>query len=212
MWQLRIDGEWYAADGDLIAAMHAVSRKTGCCVVLRWIAPMTRVNPDTGNVTLTWRDRRTLVLHRAAYVCEICKDATATEVDHIWPRSFGGTDDLDNLQAACLPCNRRKGGTAYIRDITTDRAWDTHMHHAMAAVDRLGDAALWRVVRERLWSAELEGQSLDLQETFDAAVAARSERADEYRACAVEVLQFVAEVLGVSGSLRAAYQPQEADS
>jgi len=32
------------------------------------------------------------------------------EVDHILPRSKGGTDHLDNLQLLCSYCNRSKGG------------------------------------------------------------------------------------------------------
>ena len=32
------------------------------------------------------------------------------EVDHVVPRSRGGTDHLDNLQLLCSHCNRVKGG------------------------------------------------------------------------------------------------------
>jgi hypothetical protein len=32
----------------------------------------------------------------------------AWEVDHSHPRSQGGTDRINNLQAACVPCNRIK--------------------------------------------------------------------------------------------------------
>jgi len=31
------------------------------------------------------------------------------DVDHILPRSEGGTDDPDNLQALCWRCNQDKG-------------------------------------------------------------------------------------------------------
>jgi hypothetical protein len=34
---------------------------------------------------------------------------TGLEVDHIIPRSAGGTSDLDNLQTLCSSCNGRKG-------------------------------------------------------------------------------------------------------
>ncbi|HCB33811.1 MAG TPA: HNH endonuclease [Acidimicrobiaceae bacterium] len=35
----------------------------------------------------------------------------ATQVDHIKPRSKGGSTRRSNLQAACAPCNRAKGDT-----------------------------------------------------------------------------------------------------
>ena len=44
------------------------------------------------------------VLKLARFRCELCgvsADARALEVDHILPRSRGGTDDPDNLQALC---------------------------------------------------------------------------------------------------------------
>lgn len=31
------------------------------------------------------------------------------EIDHIWPKSLGGPDDLDNYQVLCTTCNCRKG-------------------------------------------------------------------------------------------------------
>ena len=30
------------------------------------------------------------------------------EVDHLWPKIFGGVDELYNLVASCQPCNKRK--------------------------------------------------------------------------------------------------------
>ena len=51
------------------------------------------------------------VLKRAKYRCELCGISAgekALEVDHIVPRSFGGTDDLTNLQALCYSCNAMK--------------------------------------------------------------------------------------------------------
>jgi ATP adenylyltransferase len=51
------------------------------------------------------------VLKRAKFRCELCgvsEDIRALEMDHIIPRSRGGTDDLDNLQALCYRCNAMK--------------------------------------------------------------------------------------------------------
>jgi diadenosine tetraphosphate (Ap4A) HIT family hydrolase/5-methylcytosine-specific restriction endonuclease McrA len=51
------------------------------------------------------------VLKRAKFRCELCgvpADERALEVDHITPRSKGGSDDLSNLQALCYSCNAMK--------------------------------------------------------------------------------------------------------
>jgi hypothetical protein len=58
------------------------------------------------------RKQRT-VMDRAQGRCEYCQSQAdyATEtfaVDHIVPRSRGGTNDLDNLALACSGCNGRK--------------------------------------------------------------------------------------------------------
>ena len=36
----------------------------------------------------------------------------AWEVEHSKPRSKGGTDHMNNLYAACIPCNRKKGNSS----------------------------------------------------------------------------------------------------
>lgn len=61
-----------------------------------------------------WEWRRAklapVVFARANHTCQICGHAPEDLcVDHIVPISLGGTDDLDNLQAACWDCNSRKG-------------------------------------------------------------------------------------------------------
>lgn len=105
-----------------------------------------KVDRSTGEVAMTWRDRRAIVLHRAAFTCEECFAAPATEVDHIWPKSWGGKDDLNNLRGTCLPCNRSKGGTAYVKDITYQRARWTRDLKMRRAVDALVAAARWNIV------------------------------------------------------------------
>lgn len=56
--------------------------------------------------TLRWR-----VISRAHGRCEACGISSglrALEVDHIVPRSQGGSNDLSNLQALCSFCNVQK--------------------------------------------------------------------------------------------------------
>ena len=54
------------------------------------------------------------VLSRAKFKCELCgisADEKNIEVDHIFPRSLGGKDDLSNYQALCYSCNAAKRNT-----------------------------------------------------------------------------------------------------
>lgn len=56
-----------------------------------------------------WPTIRTFVLDRDDGLCQYCHLRAATDADHIWPRRLGGTDHIDNLRAACGPCNKAKG-------------------------------------------------------------------------------------------------------
>jgi 5-methylcytosine-specific restriction endonuclease McrA len=56
---------------------------------------------------------RQSVRERANYLCEYCHSiellsANRFTIDHIVPRSLGGSDDIDNLALACRRCNERR--------------------------------------------------------------------------------------------------------
>ncbi len=56
------------------------------------------------------KEIRRQVRERAQYLCEYChssEDASAArfEIDHIQPRSLGGTGTLESLALACQRCN-----------------------------------------------------------------------------------------------------------
>jgi len=53
------------------------------------------------------------IRERAKYVCEYCHSperlsANRFTVDHVIPKSLGGSDELDNLALACRRCNERR--------------------------------------------------------------------------------------------------------
>lgn len=50
------------------------------------------------------------VLFRDNCRCRACgfSDSYTLEIDHVKPRSLGGSDDLDNLQVLCSFCNNTK--------------------------------------------------------------------------------------------------------
>jgi 5-methylcytosine-specific restriction endonuclease McrA len=54
---------------------------------------------------------RFAILERDAFACRYCgrkPPEVELEVDHLVPRSAGGTDDPSNLVTACFDCNRGK--------------------------------------------------------------------------------------------------------
>ena len=53
------------------------------------------------------------IRERAKYICEYCHSperlsANRFTIDHLIPRSLGGSDKLDNLALACRRCNERR--------------------------------------------------------------------------------------------------------
>jgi len=58
------------------------------------------------------RALRAYIISRDASVCGLCGQLVAPseiDIDHIHPRSLGGSDDPNNLQVSHARCNRRKG-------------------------------------------------------------------------------------------------------
>lgn len=56
-----------------------------------------------------WKEIKAAVLKRDKYTCSYCgKVGGILECDHIIPIKKGGTNNLENLTAACRKCNRQK--------------------------------------------------------------------------------------------------------
>jgi ATP adenylyltransferase len=69
------------------------------------------------------------VLKGARFRCALCgvsTDERALEVDHIVPRSRGGTDDPDNLQALCYSCNSMIGVNS--GEVAGQTVFHCHIH------------------------------------------------------------------------------------
>jgi len=49
------------------------------------------------------------ILRRDRYRCQYCNSGDRLTLDHVLPKSRGGRDTWENLVAACVPCNNRKG-------------------------------------------------------------------------------------------------------
>lgn len=84
--------------------IHTNSDKFEIPSIIRLSYMIKRPRP---RVNLTKRE----ILRRDDYTCQYCgKKTTQLTIDHVIPRHAGGSNDWDNVVAACPPCNRRKGG------------------------------------------------------------------------------------------------------
>lgn len=63
-----------------------------------------RVPRDTHRRKIT----RRAVFARDGWECQYCGSRSSLTVDHVIPRSKGGSSDWTNIVASCAPCNRRK--------------------------------------------------------------------------------------------------------
>lgn len=56
-----------------------------------------------------WPATRKRILERDNYICYLCGESGANSADHVIARMNGGSDSDDNLRAAHVSCNSRKG-------------------------------------------------------------------------------------------------------
>lgn len=60
-----------------------------------------------------WRNLRSklseVVFERDGKICARCGSTENLQIDHVYPVSRGGTNELDNLQVLCGTCNLKKG-------------------------------------------------------------------------------------------------------
>ncbi|MFI6450696.1 RNA-guided endonuclease IscB [Streptosporangium amethystogenes] len=85
---------------------------------------------------------------RCAY-CGIC--GVPLNIDHIRPRSRGGSDRIANLTVACVPCNQAKNATSIERFLNADPALLAKILKQAKAP--LRDAAAVNATRWALWRA-----------------------------------------------------------
>ena len=84
--------------------LHSTSTTMARPVVIRLVSYV-RIPRDTHRRKIT----RRAVFARDDWTCQYCGARSNLTVDHVVPRSKGGTSSWENIVASCAPCNRRKG-------------------------------------------------------------------------------------------------------
>ncbi len=69
------------------------------------------------------------------YQCAYCGSEDNLTLDHITPRSRGGSDRITNVLCACKECNRSKGHTTW---------YDWYMQQSFFTTERLSDIIEWQ--------------------------------------------------------------------
>ena len=86
-------------------ALHAESLTLARPVVIRLLSYV-RIPRDAHRRKIT----RRAVFARDRWTCQYCGHERGNlTVDHVIPRSKGGSSTWDNIVTCCAPCNRRKG-------------------------------------------------------------------------------------------------------
>jgi uncharacterized protein (TIGR02646 family) len=109
--------------------------------------------------------QRQRVRQRANSLCEYCHSpekisATRFTVDHIQPRSLGGSDDLENLAWACSRCNQRRYNFVTGLDLETSaitplfnprqQDWAEHFIWSVDGIIVTGTTQIGRATCDRL--------------------------------------------------------------
>ncbi|NES25820.1 MAG: HNH endonuclease [Symploca sp. SIO3E6] len=108
---------------------------------------------------------RKYVRQRANYLCEYCHSpeeisTSRFTIDHIKPRSLGGTDDVINLALACSRCNQRRYNFTAGSDLETQaevplfnprtQQWEEHFIWIKGGIKIMGITPIGRATCHRL--------------------------------------------------------------
>lgn len=99
---LREKAELLEATQQMLHSSHRVMHEPLVIRLVHYVRLPHRKVPST----------RTAVMLRDAYICQYCAETPGRQfltVDHVIPRSRGGSHDWDNLVTACTRCNQKKG-------------------------------------------------------------------------------------------------------
>jgi 5-methylcytosine-specific restriction endonuclease McrA len=120
--------------------LHAATCTIAGPVVIRLVSYV-RIPRDTHRRKIT----RRAVFARDDWTCQYCGSRSNLTVDHVVPRSKGGTSTWENIVSSCAPCNRRKGNALpHHAGMRLTKQPRTPSAHVFIRVASPGIPAAWR--------------------------------------------------------------------
>ena len=129
LWRDKV--ELVAADA--VRRLHSASAEHAWPSVVRLVR---YVRTPYRKVLLTRRN----VFRRDDHRCQYCGAVDRLTLDHVVPKSRGGPDTWENLVAACVPCNNRKGNRTPAEAAMPLRRPPFRPSHVMYMRDFIGSA------------------------------------------------------------------------
>jgi hypothetical protein len=98
-------------------------------------------NPHSSKRNKAWRD---MISARTEHTCFYCGTPEVPwTIEHLVPKSYGGTNDFPNLVRACAPCNhRRSSGLAIRHHMKMTPRFEQNLALAEKALKRLDEISL----------------------------------------------------------------------
>ena len=126
------------------------------------------------NGNLKDRKLREFIFKKNNYKCIYCKNK-GEEIEHIVPRSKGGTNSVFNLTLSCRKCNKNKGNLSLKEfgkkvgkdfEVTTGEGWQTYLNKRELNLPKehyydamcIGDNYKYKVVTNKILQVKAQGR------------------------------------------------------
>ena len=115
---------------------------------------------------------REYLLQKYSYTCVYCQKSAfrngkptdiRLEIDHVVPRSKGGSDRVNNLVLACHSCNQNKGNRSVQEFLKNKPAVLKRVHESLGKTLNLQDAAQMNTMRKELYQVLQKRLSIPVQ-------------------------------------------------
>ena len=146
------DGRQYKSDNSTGRVQRYREKRAAAGLPVTWTAP---------------KKLKAAVYERDGHQCVYCGSLDDLSIDHKTPQSRGGTDDMDNLQTLCRPCNASKRDMTH-EEFVSRNGNETFQKRYRAEAEQKTEQSTAEPRADQMDLVE-ESLRIDLQEIFGGA-------------------------------------------